>query len=69
MSEVMIGNYSDNISKDSLNSVPQDEERSVELGIRFWLEGVLLPVIGVVGIFGRLNKYKLCSCSAFGYLK
>ena len=59
MSEVMIGNYSHNNSKDCVNPVPQDEERSVELGIRFWLEGVLLPVIGVVGIIGMLNKYRL----------
>ena len=52
-------NYSElDVSNSSVHSgcvefVIQPEQRTVETDIRFGLEGVLLPAIGIVGIVGK----------------
>ena len=48
-------NNTTNTYRDCLNLEPQDEIRSLETDIRFWLEGVLLPIVGLVGVVGELN--------------
>ena len=42
--------------RDCWNFESQDEIRSLETDIRFMLEGVLLPIIGMLGIVGELKS-------------
>ena len=46
-------NYSElvNTTQACVEVVLQDEK--VESRVRFWLEGVLLPLIGVMGVVGK----------------
>ena len=50
-------NYSDidvsNSTSRCVQFIIQPEPRTVETDIRFGLEGILLPAIGIVGIVGK----------------
>ena len=52
---VIYSNNTTNTYRDCWNLESQDEIRSLETDVRFWLEGVLLPIIGVVGVVGELE--------------
>jgi hypothetical protein len=53
----MVNNSELDVSNSTIGCVEfiiQPEPRTVETDIRFGLEGVLLPAIGIVGIVGKL---------------
>ena len=49
---------SDVNSSECVEFVMEPEHRTVETDIRFALEGVLLPVIGIVGVVGKQLETK-----------